>query len=286
MLIDSHCHVNFKEYTDEIDKVIKSSLDKNTWLINVGSNYSTSKKSVKIADNYEKGVYAAVGIHPIHLIEDITETATFDNKEYSFTTKKEYFDYEKFKDLAQSSDKVVAIGEVGLDVYYYKPEEVEKAYDIQIEVLEQFIDLAKELNLPLVLHCRGTKENPYDAYDKLIEILKRKQYYIGVVHCYGGNLEQAKEFIDLGFYIGFTGIITFKKSEVLQKIAKDLPLERILIETDAPFLAPEPFRGKRNLPEYVKYVGEKIANLKNLSKEDVFNQTFKNASKLFKIKMP
>jgi len=283
MIIDSHAHINFKEFADEIDSVIKRALDNNTWLINVGSNFETSKKAVQISDQYEKGVYASIGIHPIHLIKDITESATFDNKEYKFKTKKEEFDYKKFKNLALSSKKVKAIGEVGLDVYYYKKDEVSDAYKIQTQVFEKFIDLAQELDFPLILHCRGTKDDPYEAYDRIIKILENKKVNRGVMHCYGGNLDQAKKIVDLGLYVGFTGILTFKKATELHEIAKEIPLEKILIETDAPFLAPEPFRGKRNEPLYVKYVGEKLAELKDISFEKVAEQTFENAKTLFQL---
>jgi len=288
MLIDSHCHVNFAEYKNEIDEIIKRAHDNETWLINIGSNFATSRKSIEIAEKYEQGVYATVGCHPIHLTKDIIETATFDKKEYKFTTKKEEVDFAKYKELVESSKKVVAIGEVGLD--YFRLSEngtnLEEVKPIQRQVFEGFIDLAQELKLPLVIHARGAETDPYGVYDEIIDILEhsiQNTEHSGVIHCYGGNLVQARKFIELGFYIGFTGIVTFKNAKELQNIAKELPLDKILIETDAPFLAPDPYRGKRNEPLYVQYVAKKIAELKEIAVDEVANQTTDNAKKLFNI---
>lgn len=295
MLIDSHCHVNFKEYEGEVDQVIKRALDNNTWLINIGSNFQTSQKCIEIAKNYNKGVYATVGLHPIHLIKDIVETAVFDlpaeasakagKKEYSFKTKQENFDYEKYKNLAISSDKVVGIGEVGLDFFRLEDKEhdISQIKKIQQDAFIQAINLSQELKLPLVLHARGQADNPYEVYDLMADILKNQKVNNAVLHCYGGTLDQVKKFLDLGLYIGFTGIVTFKNAKEVQEVAKYVPLEKILIETDAPFLAPEPHRGKRNEPFFVKFVAEKIAGIKNIDVKQVEEQTFDNAKKLFKI---
>lgn len=285
MYIDSHAHINFAEFKDEIPEVIKRAHDENTWVINVGSTFKTSEKSVEIAEQYDKGVYAVIGCHPIHLTEDITEKATFENKEYSFTTKKQTIDFQAFKTLAKSSNKVVGIGETGLDYYYLTHENKQEAIEIQKSTFKGFIGLAQKLKLPLVLHCRGSKQDPYGAYDDMLAILKEDNYLKGVIHCYGGNKEQAKEFLDLGFYIGFTGIVTFKNATELQDIAKLVPIDRLLIETDAPFLAPDPHRGKRNEPAFVKHIAEKIAELKDIPVSEVESQTFKNTCELFNIKM-
>ncbi len=283
MLIDSHCHINFNTYREDAEEVIQRSLNKDIWLINVGAQYSTSARSIKIAEKYPQGVLAVVGLHPIHLIQDITETATFDYQEYKFTTRQEEFDYQEYKDLALSSKKVVGLGETGLDYYYFDQLEitVRKAKEIQKKVFQGFIKMSQELNLPLVIHVRGSKENPQDAYNDVIEIISNYDFK-GVVHCYGGNLEQAKKIIDQGLYLGFTGIITFKKADQLRQIVKEIPLEKILVETDAPFLAPEPYRGKRNEPIYVVEVAKKVAEIKNLSFAQVAEQTFKNTQALFR----
>lgn len=289
MLIDSHCHINFKVYKKDADDVIQRSLSGDTWLINVGAQFSTSKRAIVIAEKYEKGVYAAVGLHPIHLLDDITESAVIAGQKYTITTKKEEFDYEKYKTLALSSKKIVALGETGLDYYNTKSQGPISNKDkiLQKQVFEKFIDLSQEINLPLIVHCRGDEDDYYGVYDEMLEIFsarQQKRKINGVIHCFGGNLQQAQQFVQLGFYIGFTGIITFKrKAEELQEIVKKLPLDKILIETDAPFLAPEPYRGKRNEPVYVKFVAEKIAELKNISPQEVIDITTKNAIKLFNL---
>ena len=285
MLIDSHCHINFSAYKDDAQAVIKRALDGDTWLINIGSQYSTSARTIKIAENYSEGVYAVVGLHPIHLVDDITESVVIDGQKHEITTKREEFDYDKYKELARSSKKVVGLGETGLDYFYFKTDtDIEAHKKIQKQVFTDFVKMSQELNLPLVIHARGTKNDPYGVYDDILEILKATGASLGVTHCFGGNWRQAQEFINLGFYIGFTGIVTFKsKAEEVQAIIKELPLDKILIETDAPFLSPEPYRGKRNEPAYVKFVAQNIAELKNLSLTEVSEITFNNAKNLFKL---
>ncbi|MBN1325421.1 TatD family hydrolase [Candidatus Falkowbacteria bacterium] len=288
MLIDTHAHINFGVFAHNLDEVIKRSLENNTYVINVGSNYETSQKAIEIAEKFN-GVWAVIGCHPEHLVEDIEEKVIFEGEEKILKMKKEIFDYNKYLALAKSSPKVIGIGETGLDFFYLKPKkrDVEKAKELEINVFKQFIQLAKEVNLPLVLHCRGEEEKNYEAYDLMLDIVGKWQKangkLTGVIHCFGGNLEQAKKFIDLGFYIGFTGIVTFKNAKELQNIAKEIPLDKILIETDSPYLAPVPFRGKINEPQYVRFVAEKIAELKNINYEAVEEQTFKNAKALFQI---
>jgi len=304
MFIDTHAHLNFREFGDEIPEVIKrAEIVEVKQIINIGSNFDTSKKSVELASEYQN-LFASVGIHPIHLASDIVETAKFDGKEYSFKTRKEDFNYEKFFELAKSSNKVVAIGETGLDYFRINEnnnfqfsinnfqsnsnDSILKTKQIQKKVFEEHIRLAEELGLPLILHCRGSEDNLYDAYDDMLNIienckLKTENFPKGVIHCFGGNLDQAKEFIKFGFYIGFTGIVTFKNATELQNIAREIPLNKILIETDCPFLAPVPYRGKRNEPAYVVEVARKIAELKNISIDEVESVTTQNAKNLFKI---
>jgi TatD DNase family protein len=291
MLIDSHCHINFISFKNDADAVIKDFLRDNYALIVVGSQESTSIRAVEYADKYERGVYAAVGLHPIDLIDDAEDTVIMDGQPYTFKNRQEDFDKEKYRQLAKSSDKVKAIGEVGLDYYYFDkfpPENWPEFKLKQKEALIGFLELAEELDLPIILHGRGKGTDAIVAYDDMLKIV---QEYLagggkvrGVVHCFGGNLEQAQEFAKLGFYVGFTGIITFKKkAEELQTIAKALPLSKILVETDAPFLSPEPHRGARCLPQYVEFVARKIAELKGVSYEEVAAATTANAQKLFKI---
>ncbi len=291
MLIDSHCHINFAAFKDDGDDVIRRALSANVWLVNVGAQKSTSERTVKIADKYPVGVYAVVGLHPIHLVQDVTESATFEGETYEFTTKQEIFDYHGYLELAKSSAKVVGLGETGLDYYYFDqftPEQIAQAKEVQQEVFGQFIKMSRELSLPLVLHFRGTKEDKFIAYQDAIAIMEQSVVAAGplrgVVHGFTGSLRQAERFMELGFYIGHNGIITFKKKvEWIQEIVKVMPLSRILVETDAPFLTPEPYRGQRNEPAYVRLVAQKVAELKGLPLEEVAEATTANARKLFNI---
>ncbi|MFA5020612.1 MAG: TatD family hydrolase [Patescibacteria group bacterium] len=291
MLVDSHCHVNFISFKADADAVIADFLRDNYALIIVGSQASTSRRAVEYADKYKTGVYAAVGLHPIDLIEPVADTVMMDGRPYTFKNRQEDYDRAKYQELARSSSKVKAIGEVGLDYYYfdkYPPEKISEFKAKQAAVLRDFISLAEELALPLILHTRGAKNDPTGAYDDLLLILKEEiaqgRKIRGVVHCFGGQAAQAREFLSLGLLLGFTGIVTFrKKSEELQVIARETPLERILIETDAPFLAPEPHRSERNVPAYVEFVARKIAELKGLGFEEVAAATTENAKDLFRI---
>ena len=284
MLIDTHAHLNFNAYKDDADEVIRRSLTNNTWMINVGSNYETSKRAVEMAERYgrslpagRQGVFAAVGLHPIHLAEGIFKTK-IDKEEIEFATKEEEFNYEKYKELAKSP-KVVAIGEIGLD-YYYRPKTKIKLgafKEKQKEVFLKQLNLAEELNLPTILHCRS-------AHDEMIEILNTKYKMQdtrlrGVIHCFTGTQEQAEKYLGMGFFLGLNGII-FKLD--LDEIIKKTPLDKILIETDCPYLTPAPMEG-RNEPLYVKYVAERIATIKNLSLEEIAEITTRNAKELFKI---
>jgi len=277
MLIDTHAHLNFNAYETDSDKVIRRSLDNNVWMINVGSQYSTSERAVEIAEKYEKGVYTAVGLHPIHLANGIFKTK-IDTEEIAFQTKEEEFDYGKYKDLAKSK-KIVAIGEIGLD-YYYKPKTKIKLAtfkDKQKEVFLKQLELAKELNLPVIFHCRMAHEDLINILDTKYKIPNTKLG--GVIHCFTGTLEQAKKYLEMGFCLGFNGII-FKLN--LEEIIKNTPLEKIVIETDCPYLTPLPMIG-RNEPLYVKYVAERIAELKGETFEKIAEITTENAKKLFKI---
>ncbi|MCX6759063.1 MAG: TatD family hydrolase [Candidatus Nealsonbacteria bacterium] len=275
MLIDTHAHLNFNAYKDDLDEVIKRSLDNKVWMINVGSQYETSKKAVKIAEQYEKEVYAAVGLHPIHLSDGIFKTK-IDQEEIEFQTREEDFDYQKYKELARSK-KVVAIGEIGFD-YWYKPKTKKKLEEFkqkQKEVFLQQLELARELGLPVIFHCRM-------AHDDLLETLNfqfSSFKFRGAIHCFTGNWQQAERYLEMGLYLGFNGII-FKLD--LDEIIKKTPLEKILIETDCPYLTPPPMID-RNEPLYVKYIAEKVAKIKNLNYEKVSNITTENARKLFNI---
>ncbi|HLD21380.1 MAG TPA: TatD family hydrolase [Patescibacteria group bacterium] len=276
-LIDSHCHVSFNEYRDDADAIIRRALENKVQMVNVGTNLKTSIRAVETAEKYD-GMWASIGLHPIHLAKDITETATFGDKKYSFSTKAEKFDKRTFFKLAQHP-KVVAIGESGLDYYHlddFKADVMtaQEFIALQKETLHEIMSFAREVQKPIIFHCR-------DAYDDLIDILHDFGEVTGVVHCFTGTLAQAKQFLELGLSIGFTGIVTFPNAKSLQEIAQATPLNRILLETDAPFLAPEPVRGQRNEPLYVQHVAEKIAQLQSISIDEVAKQTTQNTRTLF-----
>ena len=279
MIIDTHAHLNFAAFDKDREEMIKKCLDNNIWMINVGTRYETSAKAVKIAGKYEKEVYSAIGIHPMYLKTNAIKIKT-DLKEGSFAEKGEDFNFSKYKKLAKSP-KVVAIGEIGLD-YYYLPKDDEKIKLIKQKQKKLFLEqfkLAKELNLPVIIHCRK-------AHNDLIEILKTNFFQVqslklkGVIHSFTGNWTQAKKYIDMGFYLGFNGII-FKLN--LDKIIKKVPLERILVETDCPYLTPPSFPEKRNNPLGVKIIIQRIADIKKLNYKKVVEITTKNARGLFKI---
>ena len=249
MLIDSHAHLNFKAFENDFDEVIKRSLAENIRIINVGSEYNTSERAVEIAQKYGE-LYATVGLHPIH-----AETA-------------KNFCASQYRSLCLSSQKVVAIGEIGLD--YFR--DYGKFKNKQKEILLEQLNLAKELNLPVILHCRM-------AHDDLLDILK--DYNLpGVIHCFTGNWQEAKKYLDMGFYLGMNGIMfKFDLKEVIEKT----PLDRILVETDCPYLTPPQSKTKRNEPINVKYIVQEIAEIKKMDFETIAEATLKNTKKLFNI---
>ena len=297
MLVDTHAHLNIKAFELDREEVIKRCLENNIWIINIGTNYETSKKAVEIAGKYPEGIFAAIGLHPINLDTGLVKVKTDELEGSHFENE---FDFEKYKSLAENP-KVVVIGEIGLD-YYWRPKTTKKKEFFkqkQKDLLSKQLELAKELNLPVIFHCRM-------AHEDLLEILNYKLKTInyqlrGVMHGFVGTLEQLKEYLNFGFYIGFNGII-FKKIEgikvaetsshlspratssrsVFEENIRNTPLERILIETDCPYLIPSPVEG-RNEPLYVKYVAERIAEIKKISFEKVAEVSTENAKRLFKL---
>lgn len=291
MIIDTHSHLQFDAFKNDSTEVIKKTLAENIWMINVGTKYETSKKAVEIAENYQEGVYSAVGLHPIYaaaefvkMKTDLFETEALRSErpdEGEFLIKEQSFDREKYRELVLSGGKkVVAIGEIGLD-YYYKPKtntKLEQFKNKQEQIFLQQLSLAQELNLPVILHCRM-------AHDDIIDILKsyilnHKSEIRGVIHCFTGTLEQAQKYVAMDFYIGINGII-FKLP--LDEIIKNISLDNILIETDCPYLTPASEGDKRNEPIFIKHTIRKIADLKNISFDEVCRRTTENAKKLFKI---
>jgi TatD DNase family protein len=283
MFIDTHAHVNFSAFRDDAEEVIRRSLDNDTWMILVGTEFKTSNRALHFANKYEKGVYAAVGLHPIHLEESVVDSQENGN-EYSFVTRGEDFDYGSYEKLAKF-EKVVAIGEIGLDYYHLDPtKDVNAIKKKQREVFAQQLLLARSLDLPVIIHCR-------QAHDDLLEILQefKKEYGQiipndrpwGVVHCFSGDEDLAWKYFNLGLLISFTGLITF--SQQWDDLIRKIPLDKIMIETDTPYMAPEPYRGQRNEPVLVQYVAKRIADIKNLKIEKVAEVTFENARQIFRI---
>lgn len=267
LIIDTHAHINFSDFKDDSKDVIKRALDGGVWMINVGAEKITSERAVNIAKEYKEGVCAAVGLHPNSLDE-------------------EGFDYDFYLNIAKN-EKVVGIGECGLDYYHSPQSEISNLKnknwkEKQKEVFAQHLKLAKETGKPIIIHCR-------EAHNDLLEILRLEaRLPSGVMHFFSGDIEQAKKYTELGFHISFSGVITFpaRRGEIANaycEIIKNIPLERILAETDCPYVAPVPHRGERNEPAYVKYTVQKIAEIRGVSFEEVAEQTTKNARELFDI---
>lgn len=280
LLIDTHAHVNFSAYQDDADKVIKNSLDSNVWMILVGSEFRTSQRALEYANKYEKGVYVAVGIHPIHLGNG---KVADDKQNYNFQAKSEEFYYDNYEKLAKF-EKVVAIGEIGLDYYHLDSFNNHEAKDKQKNIFIKQLLLARNLDIPVIIHCR-------QAHDDMLKILKNfKEDYKelipdnrpwGVMHCFSGDEDLAWQYFSLGMLISFTGIITFSKQ--WDSLIRKAPFEKIMLETDCPYMTPEPFRSQRNEPVLVKYVADRIAEIKNLTTERVAEITTQNARNLFRI---
>lgn len=282
-LIDTHTHVNFQAFREDADEVVQRALEEGVWLINVGTQFETSRRAVELADNYFDGVYAAIGLHPMHVFEQ-----DVDEGESSFKTRGEEFDPESYKALALHSTKVVAIGEFGLD-YYRLPKDIDpqEVKAKQKQVFEEHVKLASAVGKPLMIHCRPSS-GTNDAYEDIIQILNSKFRNLKSqvnfeIHSFTGDRLIAQEFLKLGGFIGLNGIITFDKTGRSEEVVKNVPLDRIILETDAPYLTPVPYRGKRNEPAYVKFIAEKIAGVKGISLEEIQQMTTQNARRLYRI---
>ncbi|MFA6177832.1 MAG: TatD family hydrolase [Candidatus Paceibacterota bacterium] len=273
--IDIHSHVNFKVFKEDGEAVIRRALDNDTWMINVGSQFSTSKRAIEIAHKYLEGVYAIVGLHPIHLEESYHDDEEVGGE--GFMTRVEEFNKDAYRELLKDP-KVVAIGECGLDYFHCSSEAIEK----QKETFREHVSLSKETGKPLMLHVRNNpKDSSLNAYQDVLEILKEFTGVRGNVHFFAGTLEDAKAFIDVGFTLSFTGVITFTHD--YDEVIRNTPLDMIMSETDSPYVAPVPYRGKRNEPVYVKEIVKKIAEIKNLTEPEVREAIFANAKNLFGI---
>ena len=257
--VDTHCHLNFPQYRRDMEKTVLRSMHADLkYLINVGTNFTTSQESINLASRY-KSIYAAVGVHP----HDAKLCAGRINT--------------KLIELLRSP-KIVALGEIGLDYYRNLSNQ-----DAQREIFAEQLVLAQKANLPIILHCR-------DAYMDLLKILDQNfptahtSFLPGVVHSFSSGPGYLQEFLRRGFYIGFNGMITYPGNTTLQATVEATPLNRILLETDAPFLPPQTKRGERNEPSFVKEVAVKIAEIKGVSLLEVAKQTTENAETLFKLK--
>jgi len=254
MFTDTHAHLFYPNFKDDLDEVLNRAKDYGIDNILVpATDIATSKKVVTLTEKYEL-LYGAVGVHP------------HDSKDWKSSW------IEEIKELA-AHDKIKAIGEIGLDYYYdFSPAEKQR------EAFRDQIGLAIELNLPIVVHTRESEKDVDEIIESYNGTNLKAQF-----HCFSGDKERAKKLLDLGHYISFTGNITFKKAEELSEVVKYIPLDRLLIETDSPFLTTVPYRGKRNEPSYVKYIAEKIAEINNISLEEVGRATSYNTFKFFGI---
>lgn len=267
-LIDAHSHLNFVAFDADRDEVIKRTLEAGIGCVNIGTQKVTSQKAVEIAKQYD-GMFAAVGMHPIHAGEHFHDTDEIAEEE----EESGVFDADFYRSLARH-DRVVAIGECGLDYFHVKQEEDKKK---QQTIFRQQIELSLRVKKPLVIHCR-------DAHEDLLNILKDYSGVAADMHFFGGSgsWENVSKYLALGFYLSFTGVVTFSKYSHYDDI-RHLPMDRILIETDAPYAAPEPYRGKRNEPRYVIEVAKKIAEVRGLSLESFAEIVMQNTKNLFNI---
>lgn len=259
-MIDVHAHLVDEQFEKDLPKVVARAVEDGVAIISAGCCFSTSKTCVELSEKFES-VFATVGIHP----QDVD--------------KFEEGDLAKIEKLAKGK-KVVAIGEIGLDYHYFDgltKEEVSSNKQRQKELFVSQIEIANRLDLPVVVHCR-------DAMGDTIEILKNNPLKKeSLLHCYGGSVESARILMRLGFSFSFGGVSTFKNARNVQAVIKELPIEKIMLETDCPYLSPEPFRGRRNEPRNVVYVADLIAKIKGLSIEEVASKTTENAKRMFGI---
>ncbi len=255
-LIDTHCHLDMQHYSDDLNEILDQAQESNiSSIISIGIDEKSSQRAIELARQYEM-IFATVGIHP-HDVDNMNSTSL-----------------QFIAQLAQENQPfVVGYGEIGLDYKkkYSSPESQRNLFKTQLS-------LAKELQLPVIIHDR-------DAHDDTLAILKQSAPFDngGVMHCFSGDYNFAKRVIDLGLHISIPGIVTFKNSHLMQDVATNIPLPSLLLETDGPFLAPEPCRGKRNEPHYILYTAEKIAQLRNMNINELAQQTTRNAHSLFRL---
>jgi len=285
-LIDVHTHVHFSAYENDMRDVISRALAQDIWMVSVGTQRDTSEAGIKIAEEYKEGLYATVGLHPTHTTKSYHDEKELGSSQAakSFTSRGEEFDGDTYIKLA-GHEKVVAIGECGLDYYRLSEETKSK----QAKVFEEHIEVARAVDKPLMIHCRdGSPSEPRQsrAFGDLIKILKTNRDKLkkdtpGIVHFFTGTPEDAKELVELGFSFSFGGVVTFTHD--YDEAARIIGLDRIVLETDAPYVAPVPFRGKRNEPLYIRHIAEKVAEILGTSVDEVAKTTTKNARKILGI---
>ena len=253
MLFDTHAHMDDRAFNEYRDALLTGLKEKGVALVmNPGCSLESSKNAVALAEKYDF-VYAAVGSHP-DVADEVNEDVL-----------------EEYRKLCKLSRKVKAIGEIGIDYHY---EDIPR--DLQLKAFRMQMELARELKLPVIVHER-------EAHEDGMAVVKEFPDVTGVFHCYSGSAEMARQLVDLGWYIGFTGVLTFKNARRAIETAASIPLERIVLETDCPYMAPEPFRGKRNDPGYIFRMAEKLAEIRGLSVEQIHAITTENGKRLYRI---
>ena len=252
-MIDTHSHLNFDVFKKDYKQIIEDCIKREISIINVGVNYESSLRAVKIAEEYKNGVFASIGLHPLYV-------------------DKEKYDYQKYFALAKCSKKIVAIGEIGLDYWSKAKIEFTDIEKKQKEVLSQQISLAQKINLPIIFHCRK-------AHKDLIGIIEENRVVSGVIHCFTGNVTDLKSYMELGLFLGLNGIIFKMKSKIIKKI----PLEKILFETDCPYLTPPDLGNIRNRPQFMIETIKKVANIKEINVNNLIKIADRNSKELFKI---
>ena len=252
MIFESHAHYDDEAFNDDRDELLKSMPENGIeYIINVGSSLKTTKTTVELTEKYPY-IYGAAGVHP-------NETGELNEDNFSWLREQ------------CGKEKIVAVGEIGLDYYWDEPD-----HEIQKKWFERQLDLAREISKPVIIHSRDAAKDTYD-----IMRAKKAEEIGGVVHCYSYSPEMALDYVKMGFYIGIGGVVTFKNGKKMKEVVEVLPIERILLETDSPYLAPEPNRGKRNSSLNIVYIAKQIADIKNLTYEEVVDITCKNAKELF-----
>ena len=257
MIFDTHAHYDARQYDEDREEVLAHLKDAGVEkVVNISNGWKDLLATIDLVERYP-WIYGSAGIHPCE-IKDLTEER-----------------FEQIRDFSRK-EKIVAIGEIGLDYYWVK--EAEEREKQRYWFVRQ-LTLAKEEDLPVVIHSRDAAKDTFDTMKK-----EHARTTGGVIHCYSGSLEMAREYVKLGYYLGIGGVVTFKNSKTLKRVAAEIPLEYIVLETDAPYLSPMPYRGKRNSSAYLHYVAEEIAALKGISREEVEAVTYQNAVNLYRIR--